>query len=247
MFYWHGEIDRVTEDAAVGYAESLLNIQQEVGEAPLDAVFVWRTKGGDMQACEGIQSTYGRLEGAGIRVWTVADGEALSAGSHLVAAGTPGCRFAMAHARLGIHSLGADAHFRARALWRVDELAGRAIVAGHDIDGRRANLIHRMAGKLTHADPDTIESLAEANRMQAENYAVASTALVAAERFSGMTGRKEMTYLSPHEAVHVYGLLDGARIPRWLNNLVLRARESAREVSPHVSVTNRPWEGRGIR
>ncbi len=246
VFYWHGEIDRVTEDAATSYVASLLQIQETLGEAPMDAVFVWHTKGGDMDARQNIQDAYGLLKEQGIKVWTVADEEALSAGSHLVAAGTPGCRFAMADARLGIHSLVAESHFQARALWRTEELAGRALAAGHSIDRRRAAFIQTVAGRFTSMDPNTIGSLVRANIHHAQDYASYSTALAPAAAFELMTMEKEMTYLTAREATGL-GLLDGEQPPQWLQTLVQRAREEAHEVPPHVSKTNRIWEGRETR
>lgn len=233
VFYWHGDIDHTTEEAANRYADNLLAFQQDMGEDTLDAIFVWNTRGGEIQASEGIKAAYKRLGDAHIRVWTVVDNQALSAGSHLVAGGPQGRRFAMPHARLGIHSIDGRAYFRSIVRRDRDRMVEHAEHAGYRVDDRRRDFIHVRVARLDSKDESIAEEVANINKWQSECYAAYSTALKNPLRFELMTLEDEMTYLDRHAAAVEYGLIDREQVPRWLHEVVRAARNEAANLEPH--------------
>lgn len=234
VFYWRGDIDRSTEEAANRYADNLLAFQQDMGEDTLDAIFVWNTGGGEILASEAIKAAYKRLGDAHIQVWTVVDNQALSAGSHLVAGGPQGRRFAMPHARLGIHSIDGRAYFRSIVRRDRDRMVEHTEHAGYRVDDRRRDFILAMVAHLNSNNRKITRAVLGINKWQSECYAAYSTALKNPLRFELMTLEDEMTYLDRHAAAVEYGLIDREQVPRWLHDVVRAARKEAASLEPHV-------------
>jgi len=237
VFYWHGAIDHITETAVHRYADGLLTLQPDMDETA-NAVFVWNTPGGRLSSAESIKESYARLEQSRIRVWTVADNEALSAGAHLVAGGVHGRRFAMPHALLGIHSIDRAHYYASRISDDIQAMTVRAQTAGHRLDARRQDFIRGLVIHLVHRSGSISEYLRSINASQARMFAEYSTVLKNPASFEPMTSHHAMTYLDRPAAVE-HGLIDREQIPRWLYNVVRGARREAAVYEPHRSTDER--------
>lgn len=170
---------------------------------------------------------------AHIRVWTVADNEALSAGSHTVAGGPQGRRFAMPHARLGIHSIDGRTYFRAIVRRDSDRMVERTEHAGYRVDDRRREFIYAMVARLSRNNECIADEVENINKKQAQLYADYSTALKNPMVFEVMTLEDRMTYLDRQAAAEL-GLIDREQVPRWLHDVVRAARKEAVSLAPHV-------------
>lgn len=231
VFYWQGDIGEETADAVERYARGLLQLKgrgQSVG-----AVFVWNTLGGSSRACCEVLESYEKLRAGGVDVWTVAEGEALSAGAHLVAAGDKGRRFVFGGGVLGVHST----VIRNREGWIAREvdvlergLITRAEENGYFIDARRAGVVGALAQGMGRraAEQELGWRVEISNAVQLAGFAGYVNSESALKAVGAMMGSEDMTYLVPDAALAL-GLIDGSQPPPWLRNALLSVLRQAHE------------------
>ena len=229
VFYWRGAIDCSTADAVGKYVDGLLRMAEQQEDEGLDAVFVWNTPGGEFAALEAILEDYKALRRRGVRLWTVADGEAMSAGLHLVVSGHKGRRFALRGSVLDSHAGGIDKPHNVLESRRqyFEEGMTRRIRATDGSAPRRRELLRALAHALAlrHANIAARAAVEAVDGWQVETLQAASTALSAINAGKMVADRaiEEKTA----EQLFRDGLVDGLEPPDWLAEVVSSARGSA--------------------